>query len=79
MENCDDGFELANRDLEIRGGGSVFTTRQSGFIDFKIADIKDIEAVKKAQSWASWCIENDVKIKELEVKMTEYNFTSHLE
>ena len=39
MVNISDGFRLAEEDLRIRGHGTVFGARQSGFSDLRIADI----------------------------------------
>jgi ATP-dependent DNA helicase RecG len=40
-----DGFELAEKDLEIRGAGEVFGERQSGFSDLKLGRIPRDEAI----------------------------------
>ncbi len=37
MEEMDDGFELAEKDLELRGPGDYFGTRQSGLPDLRMA------------------------------------------
>ena len=39
MRKTTDGFEIAQRDLELRGPGEVLGTRQTGSIQFRIADI----------------------------------------
>lgn len=39
MRDSDDGFEIARKDLEIRGPGEVLGTRQTGALNFRIADI----------------------------------------
>lgn len=39
MRDSEDGFLIAEKDLDLRGGGEILGTRQSGFSDFKIADM----------------------------------------
>lgn len=39
MRETEDGFLIAEKDLELRGGGEVLGTRQSGFNQFRIADL----------------------------------------
>jgi ATP-dependent DNA helicase RecG len=45
MAESTDGFDLAEKDLEIRGAGEVFGERQSGFSDLKLGRIPRDEAV----------------------------------
>jgi ATP-dependent DNA helicase RecG len=50
MEETNDGFKIAEKDLEIRGQGEIFGTRQSGIQLFKIANIvRDIEILESAR------------------------------
>ena len=39
MRRSNDGFEIARRDLELRGPGEVLGTRQSGLLQLRIADL----------------------------------------
>jgi len=39
LRECNDGFEIARRDLELRGPGEVLGTRQTGEQTLRIADL----------------------------------------
>ncbi len=52
MEKAESGFELAELDLKLRGGGDLFGTRQHGYRGFKIADFRNFELVERAKSEA---------------------------
>ena len=40
MRESNDGFVIAEKDLELRGPGEVLGTRQTGLVDFRIADLQ---------------------------------------
>ena len=49
MEKSSNGFEIAEKDLSLRGPGDFFGIRQSGLPEFKLADLlKDINILKLA-------------------------------
>ncbi|MCB9809401.1 ATP-dependent DNA helicase RecG [Candidatus Peribacteria bacterium] len=52
MEQSTDGFFLAEKDMELRGMGELYGTRQSGLPDFKCADITDTDTILQAQQYA---------------------------
>ncbi len=53
MRETSDGFEIARRDLEIRGPGEVLGTRQTGEMQFRIADLlRDQDMVADVQALA---------------------------
>jgi ATP-dependent DNA helicase RecG len=39
MRNTNDGFEVARRDLELRGPGELLGTRQTGLLQMRVADL----------------------------------------
>jgi ATP-dependent DNA helicase RecG len=39
MRDTVDGFEIARKDLELRGPGEVMGTRQTGQLEFRVADL----------------------------------------
>ncbi len=41
LEKTNDGFEIAEEDFKLRGSGDLFGTKQSGDMNFKIANIKE--------------------------------------
>jgi ATP-dependent DNA helicase RecG len=53
MAATSDGFKIAEKDLEIRGPGDIEGTRQSGDLNFKLANIlQDKQLLLKAQAIA---------------------------
>lgn len=75
LENSQDGFEIANKDLELRGPGEIFGLKQSGIPSFLIANVvldqailvtaqKDsIDIVSKQNQFKDWI---DYCLKDLE-------------
>lgn len=53
------GFDVAQYDLQTRGPGEVYGTRQSGIPIFKVADIYDVDLLKRARSFAKKLIKED--------------------
>lgn len=51
LEESNDGFYIAERDLELRGAGDLFGIRQSGVKNFKIANLKtDLKIMMQAKN-----------------------------
>jgi ATP-dependent DNA helicase RecG len=54
MTETDDGFEISRRDLEIRGPGEFFGTKQSGLPEFRLANLlNDFEVLEQARDDAA--------------------------
>ena len=59
-----DGFEIAEVDLKLRGPGDLMGTQQSGLLHLKIADIvKDNPILKTARYYAIQTLKNDPKLE----------------
>lgn len=64
MQGTNDGFEIAEKDLELRGPGEFFGTRQHGLPDLKIANLfRDIDILKQVQESAKQLLEKDRELK----------------
>jgi ATP-dependent DNA helicase RecG len=59
IESTHDGFALAEKDLELRGPGEFFGTRQSGLPDLKAAQLADIKLLDMAREQAQKLFESD--------------------
>lgn len=59
MVETNDGFILAEKDLEQRGPGDFLGTRQSGFTDLRLASLTDVRLIEKAREAAEKFFETD--------------------
>lgn len=62
LEKTNDGFEIAEQDLKLRGPGDLFGIRQSGEMGFHLADIyEDADILTKAAGYADEVLGKDPK------------------
>lgn len=60
LENTNDGFKIAQKDLELRGPGELFGVRQSGELSFEIADLYgDADLMQEASAAAGEILNDD--------------------
>lgn len=60
MVRTNDGFEIAETDLKLRGPGDLMGTQQSGVLSLKIADVvRDSELLRTARHYASRLLQAD--------------------
>jgi ATP-dependent DNA helicase RecG len=67
IEKTNDGFVISEKDLELRGSGEFFGTRQHGMPEFKIANLfEDIDVLKVVQKECEAIIKKDPNIEKPE-------------
>jgi ATP-dependent DNA helicase RecG len=57
LERTNDGFKLAELDLELRGPGAIYGRAQSGALDLRVAKLTDTQLIARARSAAQECID----------------------
>ena len=74
LANSNDGFYIAEEDLKLRGPGDIFGVKQSGDMDFKLADMyTDIQLFRFASVDAKEFLDKKIKLtEELKDKLSEY-------
>jgi ATP-dependent DNA helicase RecG len=67
MRATNDGFEISRRDLELRGPGELFGTKQTGLMQMRVADlIRDADLLPQVQAAAELMLrENEANIAPL--------------
>ncbi len=84
MQDTNDGFVISEKDLELRGSGEFFGTKQHGIPEFKIANIfEDMQMLKSVQVIAMEVLQEDPKLEleknKLLKKMLDQKLGGHLE
>ena len=79
FEKHQNGFELAEKDLELRGPGEVYGTTQSGMMQLRLAKLSDTALIKKARESARVILSQLLEFPELVKKMKEWKESVHLE
>jgi ATP-dependent DNA helicase RecG len=69
MAETNDGFELAERDLDQRGPGQFLGTRQSGFSELQLASITDVRLIEKARREANKLLSEDPTLERQDHKL----------
>ncbi len=75
MVKTNDGFEIADADLKLRGPGDLQGTQQSGILNLKIADlVKDESIIHQARQAAMQILELDPNLQSEENRILQYQF-----
>jgi len=82
LVECDDGFELAEKDMKIRGPGEFFGVKQSGMPDLAMASLANIDLIKKARTEARLLLKEDPSLKNyslLRERLESFQKLTHFE
>ena len=82
LVECDDGFELAEKDMKIRGPGEFFGVKQSGMPDLGMASLANIDLIKKARAEARLLLKEDPSLKNyplLRERLESFQKLTHFE
>ena len=84
ITSTNDGFIISEKDLELRGSGEFFGTKQHGIPEFKIANLfEDIDVLKIAQGIAIEVIDKDPNLEKKEnrliKKLVDQKFNGRIE
>jgi ATP-dependent DNA helicase RecG len=81
LESTNDGFALAEYDLEIRGPGAIYGTTQHGALDVRVAKLTDVQLISEARQCAKEFIsrgENLLQYPELSQKVSRLRSVTNL-
>lgn len=70
LESSNDGFRLAELDLELRGPGAIYGTSQHGQLDLRIAKITDIKLIASARQAAQELLDSGQNLLQYKQLMT---------
>jgi ATP-dependent DNA helicase RecG len=77
MTSSNDGFQIAEVDLKLRGPGNIMGTQQSGILKFKIADlIQDQALLKAAREQALRIVTQDPMMKDADHQCIKRTLTA---
>jgi ATP-dependent DNA helicase RecG len=82
LEESNDGFEIAQKDLELRGPGHFFGTLQSGLPDIAMENLTNIKLIKFARAEAEEILKHDLNLEKhslLKSALQKFQEKIHLE
>lgn len=82
LVESDDGFDLAEKDMKIRGPGEFFGVKQSGLPDLAMASLANIDLIKKARAEARLILKEDPSLKSyplLRERLESFQKLTHFE
>jgi ATP-dependent DNA helicase RecG len=82
LEKFNSGFDIAQKDFELRGPGEFFGTRQSGLPDIAMQHVTNVKLIEISQSYAEKTLKESPDLKKfplLKKELEKFNQNVHLE
>ncbi|MFA5777131.1 MAG: ATP-dependent DNA helicase RecG [Parcubacteria group bacterium] len=82
LAESNDGFKIAEKDLELRGPGQFFGTRQSGIPDIAMENLTNIKLIQIAREESQNLLQSDIELKKhplLKDALQKFDEKVHLE
>jgi ATP-dependent DNA helicase RecG len=82
LEKYSSGFDIAQKDFELRGPGEFFGTRQSGLPDVAMQNVTNVKLIEISQSYAEKTLKESPDLKKfplLKKELEKFNQNVHLE
>lgn len=73
VESSNDGFKLAELDLELRGPGAIYGAMQHGALDLRVANLSDVKLIAAAREAAKKFVEDGADLLQYEELATRIN------
>jgi len=77
LVNCQDGFELAEKDLKIRGPGDVYGISQWGLPDLAMANLTNLPLIEKTRQAAKELLEEDPHLEQFPLLLQKLKNLQH--
>lgn len=78
LERSNDGFYLAEKDLELRGPGEIYGRAQHGDLNLQMANIGDTQLTKRVRRAAEWLLAHESELQHFPTLKQEINRYRHL-
>ena len=73
LSTSNDGFKLAELDLQLRGPGAIYGTLQHGELDLRIARLDDLDLIRTARNYAELFIDKNEDLKQYKYLYNKVN------
>lgn len=78
LEKSNDGFYLAERDLELRGPGEIYGRAQHGDLNLEFAHMGDLRLLRRVRTTAEWLVKHPAELADYPKMFEDINYYRRL-